>query len=164
MSGFAMGAQTNTVYTATELTQGKAFAVGDRYADSIGQEWLFVRSGSAITAYDCVHVNASYDANPITDTLALTAGFVGFAQVAYTASNQYGWVMVSGQPTIRLAASCADDVPLYTTNTAGVLDDATASASGSQIMSVIANGSASGGGVTAVACTSIMPTVRRPAA
>src|SRR5262245_43973317 len=108
MSGFAMGAQPTTVYTATELTQGKAFAVGDRYADADGQEWLFVRAGSAITAYDCVHINASYDANPITAALAVIAGWVGFAQVAFTASNQYGWVMISGKPTIRLAASCAD--------------------------------------------------------
>lgn len=156
-----MGAQTSTVYTATELTQGKAFAVGDRFQDSSGNDWLFVRAGAAITAYDCVHVNASYDANPITDALAKIAGFIGFAQVAYTASNQYGWVMISGLPTVRLAASCADDVPLYTTNTAGVLDDATASASACQIMGIIANSSASGGGVTAVACVASWPMSKR---
>lgn len=161
MTGFAMGGQPTSPMSSTELTQGKGFAVGDTYADGTGNEWMFVRSAAAITAYDCVHINASYDASPITDALAKVAGFIGFAQAAFTASNYYGFVMTRGLPTVRLAASTADDVPLYTTNTAGVLSDATASASACQIMGLIANGSASGGGITAVGCVAAWPMPKR---
>jgi hypothetical protein len=51
---------------------------------------------------------------------------VGIAQVAF-ADNDYGWVLRKGQGTVLVLASCAADVGLYTSASAGYLDDATAS-------------------------------------
>ena len=161
MSGPQIGAYTAGNFSSL-TAEGKGFSPGDRFTDHSGQEWIYVRAGSAITQYDCVHVDASYDALPVTDTLAKQAGVLAFAQVAAAASGEYGWVMRTGVPTVRLAASCADDVPLFTTATAGVLDDATGSASQALILGLRANGSASAGGVTAVACVASYPTPVRP--
>jgi hypothetical protein len=52
---------------------------------------------------------------------------VGFAQCSI-ASAYYGWVQLGGAPLVNCAANCAPNVPLYTTSTVGVLDDATVSA------------------------------------
>jgi hypothetical protein len=146
--------------TFSTLTDGRSFGLGDRYTDNLGNEYVFVLAGGAITQYDTVHVNSAYSANAITAALAITPGFVGFAQVAF-ASADYGWVMTRGKPTVRVAASCAKDVALYTTDTAGVLDDATASASHHQIMgTLITTTQSTASTVVAVAS---FPMVRRPA-
>ena len=55
-----------------------------------------------------------------------------------------------GRPAVNLAASCAPFVPLYTTSTGGVLDDATVSGSGGMVMGVFAGASISN--ATAVTC------------
>lgn len=48
---------------------------------------------------------------------------VGIAQIAIAASS-YGWVFVGpGLATCKVAASCVQDVKLYTTATPGVVDD-----------------------------------------
>jgi hypothetical protein len=50
---------------------------------------------------------------------------VGVAQVAI-ASGAYGWVQIAGAcQNITVLASCAPNVDLFTTATAGALDDAT---------------------------------------
>jgi hypothetical protein len=161
MAGPQIGAYTGANFSSL-TAEGKGFTPGDTFADHQGQEWMYVRAAAAITQYDCVHIDASYDASPITDTLAKQAGRIGFAQVAAAASGEYGWVMISGKPTVRLAAACADDVPLFTSATAGVLDDGTGSASQALILGVRANGSASAGGVTAVTCVATYPVPVRP--
>jgi hypothetical protein len=160
MASSQIGADLSQSFSSL-TAEGKGFAVGDRHTDHAGNEWMYVRS-AAITAYDCVHIDSSFDANPITDTLAKQAGRVGFAQFAFSASGQYGFVMINGKPTVRLAASTADDVPLFTSSTAGVLDDTTGSASQALISGVRADGSASGGGVSAVTCIATYPTAVRP--
>jgi hypothetical protein len=44
------------------------------------------------------------------------------------ASAEYGWVQLGGKPRVLVAANCQPSVPLFTTATAGVLDDATVTA------------------------------------
>ena len=54
---------------------------------------------------------------------------VGVPQVDF-ANGDYGWIVRSGANfKLSCAASCAKDVKLYTTATAGVVDDASASQS-----------------------------------
>jgi hypothetical protein len=137
------------------------FAKGTTVEGNNNSRWMYVQAQAAITQYDTVRVDASQNARSMTAALAAQAGDVAFAQIAFTTSD-FGWVMLSGKPTLRLFTACADDVPLYTTDTAGVLDDATASLSHHQVMGVIANGSASAGGITAVGCVASWPIIRRP--
>lgn len=146
-----------------DVTTDAKVAVGTTVEGNGNSRWVYVQAQAAITQYDTVRVDSSHNARSITAALASTAGTVAFAQVAFTTSD-FGWVMLSGKPVLRLAASCADDVPLYTTDTAGVLDDATASLSHHQVMGVLADGSASAGGVTALTCVASWPVIRRPQA
>jgi len=90
-------------------------------------EWVYVQASGAITQYDCVAIDENFQAAAMTKTLADAGHDVGFAQVAFV-DNDYGWVACDGaNNSVRVAASCAADVSLYTTATAGVLDDTSAS-------------------------------------
>jgi hypothetical protein len=161
MAGSLIGA--NLAASITSTTDGKIHGVGDRTTDHSGNEWVYVRSGEAIDAYNCVVIDAAGDAYKVTQALSATAVSVGFAQYAFSASNEYGWVMVRGAPTIRVAAGCAVSVPLYTTNTAGVLDDATASLSHFQVQGVVLASSGSSGGVDDIAgIAASYPIFKRP--
>lgn len=137
------------------------FAVGTMATANDGSEWIYVSAGAAITIYDTVHISQAFAANPITPALAITGGKIGFAQRAFT-SAYYGWVMTRGNPTIRVGNLCQDEVPLYTTDTAGMLDDATASLSQHQVIGVICTDSVSASESTSTAVASF-PVIRRPA-
>ena len=148
------------------VDDSQKFALGTRSLGSDGSEWMYVKSGAAIAAYDTLHVNVSFVANAITPALAITAGDVGFAgAVSCSTSGQYFWTMVRGNPTVRLAANCQPAVPLYTTDVAGVLDDATASLSQHQVMGVLAttSNSAASSSVGTIASVANFPMIRRPA-
>jgi hypothetical protein len=64
---------------------------------------------------------------------------VGFAQTAI-ASSYYGWIGIERYVAVNLLISCNPKVPLYTTATAGKLDDTTVSAG--FIQGIVANTSA----------------------
>lgn len=102
---------------------------------SDGGSAMFVQATSTIAQYDaCIIINtssaagASIGAVPVTTTNALTSQRMGFAQTAITSAN-YGWVHLSGN-SIRVKAliACQPAAPLFTTATAGQLDDATVTA------------------------------------
>lgn len=154
-----LGAVISTSQTPTSTAD---FAVGDMCRGSDGSVWVYVKATTALTQYDVAWVDVSGNAAPVTSTNVLTAGRPAFAQVAFTI-NYYGWVMLTGPATIRAAASCQPSVPLYTTDTAGVVDDATGSLSQSQLIGLVLSSSASAGGITGVAGFGNSPTVRRPA-
>jgi hypothetical protein len=120
-----------TVAGTTTNGAGAPIALGTRALGNDGTEWVFVQAGAAITQYDCVLIDEDYQAQPITSTLATEADtssgdLIGFAQVAFS-DNDFGWVAVKGSNIrARLAASCVAHTMLYTTGTAGVLDDLSA--------------------------------------
>lgn len=102
------------------------FAVGTVVDLNDGGRAVFVQAASTIAAFDAVGILADNTAVPLTTTNSATTKRVAAAQVAI-ASSAYGWVQYGGRPKVSLAASCAPNVPLYTTATAGVLDDAVVS-------------------------------------
>ena len=122
-----------TVTTAGTTTDGAnaLFPLGMLDTGTDGTVWMYVQAGAAITQYDAVLINEDFQAVPMTTTLATEASgsagdFVGFAQVAFS-DNDLGWVAIKGSNIeCRLSASCAADVMLYSTASAGVLDDASA--------------------------------------
>lgn len=107
---------------------GAKFTLGKRVTATDGSNWVYVQAGAAITQYYTVAIDENYQAVHVTTALAAAGHQIGFAQVAFS-DNDFGWVCVHapGNINIRLAASCAADVQLYTTSTAGVLDDTSAS-------------------------------------
>lgn len=130
----------------TFITSGQAFpslqttfasgtippvAVGTEVHCSDGSVAMFVQATSTIAQYNfCIIINtssaigASIGCVPVTTTNAATSQRLCVAQTAIT-SGDYGWVMLSGNNLRGMCAvACEPAVPLYTTATAGVLDDA----------------------------------------
>jgi hypothetical protein len=102
---------------------------------SDGGEAMYVQATSTIAQYNaCIIINtssatgASIGCVPVTTTNALTSQRLAFAQTAITSSN-YGWVKLSGNEIrCNLLIACQPAVPLFTTSTAGSLDDTTVTA------------------------------------
>lgn len=114
----------NTAKTITDLTLGKGFGLGDRNTDSSGNDWIFVKASAAIAQYDVVTVDSTYSTTvaPLSTSNDGRGNIVGVAPVAF-ASGDYGWLQVKGPCTMNVLASCAANVRLNTTATAGSLDD-----------------------------------------
>jgi hypothetical protein len=108
-----------------ETSTDKKFDLGTSTYDDLGSRWEYVQASGAITIYDYVKIDDDFQAASATTTTnpSTEPARVGCAQVAF-ADNEYGWVVRSGQHTGRFAASCVQDVKIYTTATAGVVDDA----------------------------------------
>lgn len=111
--------------TATPTTPTQP--LGTRVIATDNQEYVYVQASGAITQYDAVGIDENYQAAALTKAIADDGHTIGFAQVAF-ADNDYGFVATKGSNIeVRVAINCAADVALYTTGTAGVLDDASTS-------------------------------------
>lgn len=107
------------------------FHPGAKVNTADGGEAIYVLAGAAIAAGDVLQITSTTgSAVGLTTTLAAndtaTAGkLIGVAHVAIT-NGQYGWACLKGIPTagINVAAACVKGAPLYTTATAGQVDDA----------------------------------------
>ena len=147
-----IGIDLTATYASTSAGSTSLFPVtpGSRVTTSNNGVYMFVRAESDIAAYDAVIMSTFADsasltpvmrAVPVTTTNAAALGYnmVGFAQNAI-ASSYYGWVGINGLLKVNLLVACNPKVPLYTTSTAGKLDDTTVSAG--YIQGIVANTSA----------------------
>jgi hypothetical protein len=115
--------------------EGPAIAVGTVVETSDGGEAIYVQATSTIAQYDaCIIINtssatgASIGCVPVTTTNALTSQRLAFAQTAI-ASGGYGWVQTKGNEIrVNSLIAAQPHVPLFTTATAGSLDDAVVTA------------------------------------
>ena len=111
----------------TRVDDSALFQVGTVVNLSDGGQAMYVHaSASALSTYAAVFIGVDGVATMTTTTLAPENSRVGFAQTSI-GTSKYGWVQLGGQVVVNLAANCADNVPLFTTATAGVLDDAVVS-------------------------------------
>lgn len=92
-----------------------------------GQAMYVHASTSALSTYSAVSINKNGVATQLTTTNAATSSRVGFAQVS-VGTSKFAWVALGGKVLVMGAAQCAPAVPLFTTATAGVVDDATVTA------------------------------------
>lgn len=121
----------------TKTSSVAGYAPGTVVQLSDGGTAIYVKGLSELSTFAAVVVDASAGAVMTTTTRAATAfnatGGVGastrfaVSHFASISSAFYGWVQMSGVLNVNLAANCDDGVPLFTTATAGVLDDATIS-------------------------------------
>lgn len=130
--------------TSTEA----AFSLGTTSIGTDGTEWVYVQANGAISQYFTVSIDENFQAAPLSNTTAATSHKVGFAQVAF-ADDEYGWIPTRGTNfSVKTRASCAADVLLYSTASAGKLDD-TVGGSGIAVNGVVlvvaASASASAG-------------------
>ncbi len=120
------------------VVPGLPFTVGTRVFGSAGSVWMFVNTVSGLTANQAVGITEStvtlstaaivptYVAEALTKSLADQGCMFGVAVNAITATY-YGWVQLSGPAYVTLKNGCLPNVPLYTTASAGMLDDTSAS-------------------------------------
>jgi hypothetical protein len=104
-----------------------AFGLGTVVNLDDGGQAIYVQAASTVATYAAVAVQVNNTVVPLTTTNSAGSKAVGFAQVSI-ASAYYGWVQLGGKPRVLVAANCQPSVPLFTTATAGVLDDATVTA------------------------------------
>lgn len=104
------------------------FALGSRVNGSSDTLWVYVNANGAISAGDCVSINATGTATRATQaTLYAKANEVAFAQNAF-ADQEYGWVARNGLGlTIAVSATVSASATLYLATTSGKLSDVASS-------------------------------------
>ena len=132
----------------TAVSTTEDIPVGTRVDCTDGGKAVYSQAVGELAQYGAVTLSADGTAAPLTTTTAIASKKVGFADTVSIASGSYGWIRTSGRPKVKLAANCDDAVTLFTTATAGVLDDATVSAS--QVLGVVSTVTISN--ATAVTC------------
>jgi hypothetical protein len=141
--------------TDTPTTNETGIALGTQVFGQTGERYIYVTAGGVIAQYAWVGYDEAFSATELTFTNAAAGHGIGVAQVAF-ASGDYGWVQTGGVASGKVAASCAADVALYTTTTAGVLDDATSAAGGTAMQRI--NGVVATTAVTAATNTGLILT------
>lgn len=123
--GFVASSVVGVNFAQTDLTA--QFALGTRVNTTTGGSAVYVQALSEISTYASVSIYTDGTAQMLTTTTAATSRNIGFAQTSI-ASASYGWVH-NGPGTLicNIAANCNQYKLLYTTSTAGYLDDATIS-------------------------------------
>lgn len=114
-----VGVDLTLVTTVPAYEQGQIVNLSD------GGQAIYVKATSDIAQYDACTLYVDNSARSATTSSAAIFKAVGFADEVSIAASSFGWLRISGRPKVKLAANCADQVPLFTTTTAGVLDDAT---------------------------------------
>ena len=109
-----------TASTSADPTHG----LGDRITTPDGKEYLYVKATATIAQYDVVTFDETYSTVVAGVSTANDArgDRIGVAPAAIT-SGEYGWLQVFGVATMNVKASCAANVRLNTTATAGFPDD-----------------------------------------
>lgn len=113
----------------TQVTSVPQFSLGTVVHTNDGGKFEYCRARSEISAFAAVVIFEGHSIRMAETSIVNDGGSgkrLGCAQVSI-ASAFYGWVQRQGKMVMNLADDCADNVPLFSTATAGVLDDATVS-------------------------------------
>ncbi len=149
---------TSSLQSGSSTVYVPEWGIGCKTLTSDGGEHIYIKAAAAITAGDVVQITmSSGSATGITtllcDANTTTAGqLIGVANTTL-ASAQHGWACLRGVPVagINVAASCVKGSPLYTTTTAGQVDDTSSSAH--LIAGLETTATATGAAVTAGLCS-----------
>ena len=116
-----------TAGTTTDGADAK-FRLGTRATGTDGKEFIYVQAGAAISTTVnqpfTLAIDENYQAVKITKALAAAGHLVAVAPQQIISDNDFFWAITRGSNfNMKVAVSCAADVNLWTTATAGVLDD-----------------------------------------
>jgi len=127
MAGFVVGANTSGVYSPAGNTAeyGQTHKLGEVMTTYDGKRWLFVSASTSLTSYQVAAVTSSGYAVPVTTALGSSGiNKVGVAQNNIS-SGSWGWIQILGGCTLSVLSTCSSKVALFTSGTAGSLDDTT---------------------------------------
>lgn len=109
----------------TDVHSTKKFRLLTRKKHVDGNEYIYLKGVASTVANDVV---AFDELGVTTRTLAATIGQIAVAQAAVDSTSKYGWYLIYGTGTANVLTSFADNSPIYTTSTAGSVDDSGAGA------------------------------------
>lgn len=110
--------------TLTPYVEDIGFALGQHVFGSNNSEYVFCQADEAITGGMAIAVSEVFQANKLTAALAATGQFIAVAPATDVADTYYFWAQRNGSGGQLLGApSVAADIALWTTGTAGLLDD-----------------------------------------
>lgn len=128
LSASPLGVDLTAIGNGDGTTAGKlvpAFAVGTKVIANDGV-YQYLKALGTIAINDFITVSNAFGATSATTTTnpSTLPSKCGVANQAAFIVNQYGWFFVGpGLVSVNVAASCVQDVKLYTTAVAGVVDD-----------------------------------------
>ena len=138
---FLTGSRMGVVGNPGDIHTTQRNALGARSFDELGNEYIYLAGVASTVANDWVAYDEVFAS---TRTLAATLGPCAIASAAIVASN-WGWYGLAGKFT-GTSGTIADNGHVYSTSTAGSVDDA--AVQGSRILGAIARSSDSGGVAT----------------
>lgn len=107
----------------TDATKG-GLEVGDRHIDENGYEYVLCSGVASNAAGQVVTITpGTYAAVRLTKAQVDKLHPVGVSMSAATSSSTYCWVGIKGDFDASALTLCAPDVALYTSGTAGSVDD-----------------------------------------
>jgi hypothetical protein len=126
-----MGAETDRVYTSTDIEQGRGAALGDLFFDTGGKVWKFVQYDTGAGSVAAVAGQVAYYytldgyknhqvTSDLSDSVEIGAGVLAAAP----GDGEYCWIQIKGPATLSIALTAgADGDPLTPTGaTDGTLD------------------------------------------
>lgn len=116
----------NLTTTVADLNEGRGFTLGNVLTDHRGYRYTYAKASSAISQYSYVCIDELGAALNGTKTLVDAGYQVAIAPIAF-AADDYGFFQISGVTSLLTAGSVAADTSIYTSATAGSVDDASTS-------------------------------------
>lgn len=126
-----------------------------------GGEAVYCIASGAVSQYALCGINEDFDVYMMTTALAAQSDRLGFPQVGIAAAS-YAWVYLRGSNIkVRTKASAVADAQLWTTASAGVVDDATAAgALKLDGLVLVAAASTAANGAAGIECKAAWPAIR----
>jgi hypothetical protein len=122
---YSVGAKLSEVY-APSVDYGDRPGLGDAVETADNKRFVFISASTSVTSYQVVAIASDFTVQPATSALASAASRLGVAQNNISAGS-WGWVQTRGNMTVRALSTCSAAVALYTSGTAGSVDDTSAS-------------------------------------
>lgn len=109
--------------TGTSSDEGDQFELGQIVCAHDGTEYVRCHAAGAIDQYSLVAVDENWEAVEATKALVDDGYILGVAQIA-VADNEFFWLARKGQDLSILAKNgCLPDASVFTSATAGAVDD-----------------------------------------
>lgn len=122
---YAIGAKLTETF-APSSDFGDRPGLGDAVETHDNKRFVFVSASTSVTSYQVVAIASDFYVQPATSALASAASRLGVAQNNISAGS-WGWVQTRGNMTVKALSTCSAAVALYTSGTAGSVDDTSAS-------------------------------------
>ena len=124
-----IGIDPNSVTAGTTTDwEDSEHAVGEQATGDYGQKFCYVQAAEAISTTVSepltLAIDENFQASKITKANASAGHFIGVAPEQIIADNSFFWARMAGSNfNMKVAVNAAADVNLWTTATAGILDD-----------------------------------------